>query len=424
MANRASRHSMTKWHPRKSDGKAVRCEADVRKCPRTKEGEVHVYANTPGEAQRKIDTIKAEYAGDGFFATASTSNPSTTVTPPNTNSGDTKPPAPTPGGAAPSGRDNTPPPEDDNDTQARKAWEQMSLVEQGRECERILNEAIQNRQPIGGLDLSLRHQYAERALSQAIRDGKITSKIYASSEVPGMEYTKERHLAQQEIIEDVLKAHDKVPREGKAVLSGGMGGAGKTTVLTRYLGMDTSQYITINPDDIKEIMAERGMIPTLRGLTPMECSTLAHQEASYISSLIMKRAIAEKRNIILDGTMASMKSMRRRTGQLRDGGYHMSAVFVDITPETSQKRATSRYQRGMSKYTTSREGHGGRILPASVNQGNTPEDPTRFRSRSAENLAALYEDGTIPSTPVVYNNDGDAPQPVAYDDFVGRVEYE
>lgn len=397
MGNKASRHGMTKWHPRKSDGKAVRCEADVRKCPRTKEGEVHVYANTPGEAQRKIDAIKAEYAGDGFFATASTSSPSTVA---------------------------DPLPEEGGDTRTGKAWEQMSLVEQGRECERILNEAIRNRQPISGLDLSLRHQYAERALSQAIRDGKITSKIYASSEVPGMEYTKERHLAQQEIIEDVLKAHDKVPREGKAVLSGGMGGAGKTTVLTRYLGMDTSQYITINPDDIKEIMAERGMIPTLRGLTPMECSTLAHQEASYISSLIMKRAIAEKRNIILDGTMASMKSMRRRTGQLRDGGYHMSAVFVDITPETSQKRATSRYQRGMSKYTTSREGQGGRILPASVNQGNTPEDPTRFRSRSAENLAALYEDGTIPSTPVVYNNDGDAPQPVAYDDFVGRVEYE
>lgn len=397
MGNKASRHGMTKWHPRKSDGKAVRCEADVRKCPRTKEGEVHVYANTPGEAQRKIDAIKAEYAGDGFFATASTSSPSTVA---------------------------APLPEEGGDTRTGKAWEQMSLVEQGRECERILNEAIRNRQPISGLDLSLRHQYAERALSQAIRDGKITSKIYASSEVPGMEYTMERHLAQQEIIEDVLKAHDKVPREGKAVLSGGMGGAGKTTVLTRYLGMDTSQYITINPDDIKEIMAERGMIPTLRGLTPMECSTLAHQEASYISSLIMKRAIAEKRNIILDGTMASMKSMRRRTGQLRDGGYHMSAVFVDITPETSQKRATSRYQRGMSKYTTSREGQGGRILPASVNQGNTPEDTTRFRSRSAENLAALYEDGTIPSTPVVYNNDGDAPQPVAYDDFVGRVEYE
>lgn len=397
MGNRASRHGMAKWHPRKSDGKAVRCEADVRKCPRTKEGEVHVYANTPGEAQRKIDAIKAEYAGDGFFATASTSSPSTVT---------------------------APLPEESGNTRTGKAWEQMSLVEQGRECERILNEAIRNRQPISGLDLSLRHQYAERALSQAIRDGKITSKIYASSEVPGMEYTMERHLAQQEIIEDVLKAHDKVPCEGKAVLSGGMGGAGKTTVLTRYLGMDTSQYITVNPDDIKEIMAERGMIPTLRGLTPMECSTLAHQEASYISSLIMKRAIAEKRNIILDGTMASMKSMRRITGQLRDGGYHMSAVFVDITPETSQKRATSRYQRGMSKYTTSREGQGGRILPASVNQGNTPEDPTRFRSRSAENLAALYEDGTIPSTPVVYNNDGDAPQPVAYDDFVGRVEYE
>ena len=120
MGNRASRHGMAKWHPRKSDGKAVRCEADVRKCPRTKEGEVHVYANTPGEAQRKIDAIKAEYAGDGFFATASTSSPSTV----------------------------TAPPEEGGDTRTGKAWEQMSLVEQGRECERILNEAIRNRQPI------------------------------------------------------------------------------------------------------------------------------------------------------------------------------------------------------------------------------------------------------------------------------------
>ena len=38
----------------------------------------------------------------------------------------------------------------------------------------------------------------------------------------------------------------------------------------------------------------------------------------------------------------------------------------------------------MDKYTVSGEGNGGRILPASVNQGNTPEDTTRFRSRSAE----------------------------------------
>jgi len=298
----------------------------------------------------------------------------------------------------------------------------MSLVEQGRECERILNEAIRNRQPIGGLDLSLRHQYAERALSQAIRDGKITSKIYASSEVPGMEYTKERHLAQQEIIEDVLKAHDKVPREGKAIISGGMGGAGKTTVLTRYLNIDTDKYITVNPDDIKEIMAERGMIPTLRGLTPMECSTLAHDEASHISSIIMDRAIREKKNIILDGTMSKRSSMDSRVGRLKKGGYSLRAVFVDITPEISTKRATSRYRRGMDKYTVSGEGNGGRILPASVNQGNTPEDTTRFRSRSAENLAALYEDGTIETEPVVFNNDGDAPRPVPYSDFIGRLE--
>lgn len=76
----------------------------------------------------------------------------------------------------------------------------------------------------------------------------------------------------------------------------------------------------------------------------------------------------------------------------------------------------------MDKYTVSGEGNGGRILPASVNQSNTPEDTTRFRSRSAENLAALYEDGTIETEPVVFNNDGDAPRPVPYSDFIGRLE--
>ena len=39
-------------------------------------------------------------------------------------------------------------------------------------------------------------------------------------------------------------------------MAGGLGGAGKSTVLEKYAGIDRSKYLTINPDDIKEEMAE------------------------------------------------------------------------------------------------------------------------------------------------------------------------
>ncbi len=51
------------------------------------------------------------------------------------------------------------------------------------------------------------------------------------------------------------KAAD-VPCERRAIIAGGLGGAGKSTVLEEYAGIDRSQYLTINPDNIKEEMAE------------------------------------------------------------------------------------------------------------------------------------------------------------------------
>ena len=63
--------SKKKWHARSSDGVAVECNAEFRQCPRIKDGEPHVYASTPQEAQQKIDTIKAEYMGKDLFASAS-----------------------------------------------------------------------------------------------------------------------------------------------------------------------------------------------------------------------------------------------------------------------------------------------------------------------------------------------------------------
>jgi hypothetical protein len=49
------------------------------------------------------------------------------------------------------------------------------------------------------------------------------------------------------------------------------------------LGIEKGKFITINPDDIKELMVQRGMVPQYDGLTPMEASTFIHEESSDIA---------------------------------------------------------------------------------------------------------------------------------------------
>ena len=81
------------------------------------------------------------------------------------------------------------------------------------------------------------------------------------------------------IIDDLYARASDVPCEQRAIIAGGLPGAGKSTVLERYAGIDRSQYLTINPDDVKEEMARRDMIPPVSGLSPMEASDLVHEES-------------------------------------------------------------------------------------------------------------------------------------------------
>ena len=220
-----------------------------------------------------------------------------------------------------------------------------------------------------------------------------------------------------EIIDEAIAKG--VKRNGEAIFSGGLGGAGKTTVLNGYVGVDNDSYIVVNPDDIKEIMAEKKMIPGVKGLTPMEASPLAHEEASHISKILLNRVAKEKFNIIIDITMSDVDKVKARADLLRENGYSsVKAVFVDIKPETSLQRASFRYAHGMSQYTELGKGNGGRFLPSHIVEGNKTDDPM-FNSQNAKNLVALNRMRVFSEEPLVFNNDGDAPVPVSYDEFSG-----
>jgi predicted ABC-type ATPase len=157
-----------------------------------------------------------------------------------------------------------------------------------------------------------------------------------------------------------------VPWEHRAVVAGGLPGAGKTTVLTGHAGLDLSSYLVINPDGIKEEMAHGRMLPQVRGLSPMESSMLAHEEASHIAKRLAHRAQAEGKNIAWDMTMSKTGTCTDRIAALRAHGYaQIDAVFVDIPIAVSLARADARHRQGHDDFRAG-IGFGGRFVFAEM----------------------------------------------------------
>jgi predicted kinase len=177
-------------------------------------------------------------------------------------------------------------------------------------------------------------------------------------------------------------------------MAGGLGGAGKSTVLGRYAGIDQSRYLTINPDDIKEEMAKRGLIPELEGLSPMEASDLVHEESSAIAYQLADRAMKEGKNIIWDITMSRLESTVQRIDDLSEAGYSTRGIFVDISIDVAVERATARYRSGHEDYRAG-IGFGGRYVPPELIRAQADPEWGSVNRRVFEEAKARFADWAI-----------------------------
>ncbi len=219
------------------------------------------------------------------------------------------------------------------------------------------------------------------------------------------EWNVERNRLQGILVSDLYAKSQDVPCDGKALIAGGLGGAGKTTILTEHAGIDLSQYLVINPDNIKKEMALRGMITEVEGLSPMEASELAHEEASYIAKRLAVRAMADKRNVIWDITMSSTDSTEERIAGLRDAGYtKVDGLFVDIPIETSIRRMQVRHREGHENYRAGK-GLGGRYVPPKVTLCRKDPEWSSQNRRTYEAVKPRFDNWTL------YDNSVDDQRP-------------
>ena len=255
----------------------------------------------------------------------------------------------------------------------------------------------------------LEHQIEVRdTLDKARAAGLTTDRLY-TIDPDRKEWSVERNRLQGALVADLYERARDVPCDHQAVIAGGLGGAGKTTVLAGHAGIDLSRYLTINPDDIKEEMACRGMIPDMDRLSPMEASDLAHEESSYIAKRLALRAMTDGKNIIWDITMSSEGSTKDRINNLQNAAYsQIDGVFVDIPPEVSITRTESRHREGHEQWRAG-HGQGGRFVPPEVIRGQLD---SQWGSQNRRTYEAMKEKLTNWS---IYDNSIDGRSPVLID---------
>jgi len=250
----------------------------------------------------------------------------------------------------------------------------------------------------------------EQRTNSALEEGLATDHVHTTVGLGGTgewgaHWSFDRAQQHKEIVNDLYAKAENVPNEGHAVVAGGLGGSGKSTVLKTRL--DPKDYLTLNPDDIKEEMISRGMAPEVEGLSPMESAALIHEESSHIANLLAKRAYADKKNVIWDITMSSSGSVKRRMQEMRVAGYDdMQVVFVDIPVETSVDRALARHRRGMERYRRG-EGNGGRYVPPWIIRGNASAISSSANRDVFDDLRRDFDGWSL------YDNSGTAPQKIA-----------
>jgi len=204
-----------------------------------------------------------------------------------------------------------------------------------------------------------------RLLTSIVANAVFAGRNTSTSETiggTGQVWKPERARLHNQLVDEAMSRAASVPAEGKAILGGGLPGAGKTTALKQLPGVDVSKYMTVAPDDFKEELAKRGMIPHIHGLTPMEASPLVADETLHIASLLYERARAARKNMIIDLTMMPSEHTEERVASLHAAGYKVRGVYVDVPIATSIKRAQSRYDAGAAAWLKG-QGLGGRYVP-------------------------------------------------------------
>jgi len=128
----------------------------------------------------------------------------------------------------------------------------------------------------------------------------------------------------------------------KAIFLGGPAGSGKSTIIKQLLPSDLT---VINVDDTYEqMLKDSGLGMDIKNFTPDQLSQAAKMMSAARKTTDEKYLELTKnlKNIIIDGTAASINPIRKKKEQLEALGYDTMMLMLYVSPTVSLERNKQR----------------------------------------------------------------------------------
>jgi predicted ABC-type ATPase len=162
-----------------------------------------------------------------------------------------------------------------------------------------------------------------------------TSKLYRDA---NGNWLPERAKLHDEIINSLYS--EAQTSEGTIFTLGGATANGKSTLTKSGLLPHSKQMLTVDSDKIK------GMLPEYKhmiNISDKAAAKFVHEESGYISKQVMSKAIANKKDFILDAVNdGEYDKLVQKIEGFRANGSRVRADYVSLNTETSIKLAAKR----------------------------------------------------------------------------------
>lgn len=165
-------------------------------------------------------------------------------------------------------------------------------------------------------------------------------------------YPLSRQLVQDAIVDRFLNDCPKNMSSPHMILMAGGIGSGKSHVIHKKLGRDYCKYVVADVDKIKDYIPE---VHQLRKTDPLKAGIIMHPEATTIHEIIFRCAVAQRSNVIIDGTLKDAQFFKEFLMDLR---HHTSYKIELVHVKASLAKCLERAER-RAKQT-------GRVVPQSV----------------------------------------------------------
>lgn len=184
-----------------------------------------------------------------------------------------------------------------------------------------------------------------------------------------------RRKFRKALIAELIDSDESVESERKAIVTAGVPGAGKSTMLGARRA-DLEGYRVLDADEVKVSLIERALNDGIyddllnvqladgHGVAPMELAPLVHRESVNIIEAVRDDCLRRGENIVVEGTLKWSGQPGELYRQFSDARYRSILVLaVDVAAQTAHHRASTRWWSGRIRWCAGEHPLGGRFTP-------------------------------------------------------------